>query len=189
MWKQLARKMQVIPPRGTPFRKPTKDELLQFSQQHGFTFPASYLEFIQTFGAGTLCNRYFVVAAPDFGLEDEFEARGCQSLAECYNNGEFVHRMIPFGSSGYGDIFAWDPTEVTRNRPLEYRIYILPRHDNTITALCDSFRDFIHEVCFGQAINLAFCGKTDPDWVVEYTFHPTRPQRRKAQYKAHAGDA
>jgi hypothetical protein len=184
VWKRLASKLQITSPRGAPFRKPTADELAEFAQRHGFRFPPSYVKFVQSLGAGTLCDGYFVIVAPDFGMEKEFECRGNELLAEIYSDSDFVARMIPFGGNGSGDIFAWDPMTITKRRPLEYRVYVLPRDEPRIVPLCDSFPQFVREVCLGQGLFLALYGRPDPDWTVHFTFDPIRPQRRKDRYLA-----
>lgn len=166
--------------------RPTLADVDAFQRRHKLQLPPSYVDFICQVGPGVFGN-YFVIDAPlsgyrGRGLNRKIKhERGNDTLAAVYRDRPFIDRMIPFGDTIGGDIFAWDPKDVARRSPLEYQIYVLPRDRSQIIPIANSFPQFIRQVCFGRRLEDFVFGRRDPEWSIEYVIEPfSRPTRRKS---------
>ena len=143
-----------------------------------FSFPNSYHEFLLSIGPGTF-RRYFFIDGPKVqgsnnkGITSRIKmTRGNSVLADVYEDAEVIGRMIPFGDTIAGDIFFWDPSDVTNRKQNEYGVFVLPRDSYRITRVSSTFLGFFRDVCFGHGFEDLVIGARDPEWKIDYEFMP-----------------
>ncbi len=188
MWESLAKKLDIqLPVVNTEVLIPSMADIEEFESKNDFPLPDSYKAFITELGYGTL-NSFFDLHAPVKSRAKDFtsmfgkdQARGNQLLKDIYGDEAFIDRMIPFGGTAGADTIAWDPLDVTRKKPRDYGIYVLPRSARKIVKLTTTFRKFVMNTCFGRDFEDVVVGYRDPDWETEWVFEPVwkRTPRRK----------
>lgn len=177
MWESLKQKLRVTKPPAPPQPIPTLAHLTHFETSLGIRLPESYKLFVTTFGAGEI-GGYFNIFAPGYPNKPSGSIEGLISLVrdpavreafiEAYKDVDFLDRMIPFSNSIGGDIIAWDPDDVRDSVNSEYGIYILPDDLDQIVELASSFKEYIENVCLGDAFK-KFAG---PKWTTIHEFMP-----------------
>ena len=115
MWNELYKKLDIKPAAGKAFPKPTDKDVEKFEAKRKVNLPASYREYAKAFGAGDL-GGYFRIKVPG-GAKSSVDLEAFNKLihgmdednAEMYENEALIKRIIPFASTGGGDVIAWEP--------------------------------------------------------------------------------
>ena len=119
---------------GSPVGVPTDAEVARTEAQLGLKLPPSYLEFVRGFGYGRL-GRLVLLFSPLQGPPETLATRS-PGLAETLKEGvelelveyepdgspELLQRLVPFGISENGHVWAWDPAEP---QGAELPVYVL----------------------------------------------------------------
>ena len=120
MWTKLYDSLSISELDGERLPKPSEQSLALFELTSGIRLPVSYREFTKVFGIGELAG-YFRIAAPlevksEYNL-DEYNkiAHGdpAEELWAIYAPSAIIEKMLFFGETIGGEMFAWDTTKVT----------------------------------------------------------------------------
>lgn len=157
MWKELLATMEVTRDVPNGYRRVFVDDFSLYDAletKYSFVFPRSFKEFLRVFGTGFLAD-YFNFYGPNHGLEEQIHWRDMRkkALMKIFRQAEMLPRIVIFCDTLGGDLIAWDPEDVTDKKAGEFGIYALPRNDNQIVRLADTFHDFILDVCLGPGFN------------------------------------
>jgi SMI1 / KNR4 family (SUKH-1) len=118
----------------------------------GIRLPHSYRAFMKRFGPGEIQGWVSLrpIVPSRKGLEGTITKRTIQlrglfpQQTEWFSNYQWLSSLIYFASNFCGDEYAWDPSDITRPRSHESRIYLLRRHDEeNPVAVGDSFWQFV----------------------------------------------
>lgn len=122
----------------------------------GLRFPPSYIQFVNRFGYGRLCE-LFLVYVPLGGEFDSLELRWAEigetiresleaDLVEFPPDGsvDLVRGLCPFGVSENGHTVAWDPSSHAEDGELD--IYMMGNKMLSVTRVGRSMREFVRAV-------------------------------------------
>ncbi|MCA9117231.1 MAG: SMI1/KNR4 family protein [Planctomycetaceae bacterium] len=178
-WESLLNEIEII--NGPIKWVPSTEQLDEYEAETGFRLPASYREFVQLFGAGTLaCD--FLVCSPasgegrrvDLHTSNQF-VHACMEdeLEEYCDDPELFRRLHFFSQSGeHEEDFGWDPTDITVDG--EYAVYVIYSHSMKIERIANSFEEFVREVCLGPGYFSYFKIDTWVNAVPQNSFEPER---------------
>lgn len=138
-----------------PVGIPSAEDVRQASDEAGFAFPPTYVEFCREYGRGEIDSLLYIwvptMAHPDrisqmwrtaqANLRTDVE----HDLAEYAPDGspELACRLVPFGFSSNGHVLAWDPTDVDGD---EYAIWVVGEASLSFTKACYGVWDFLKMV-------------------------------------------
>lgn len=152
MWEQLQDKLQIEDTSCPGYRlvpKPTNKTLDQFENTHSVKLPASYREFVLTFGAGELAEFYRIAAPLDIECDYDLDRFNRQihgdpeeKLLAVYGPPNVIDKFLFFCSTGGGAFFGWKLNEVTSAASHDYAIYEFPGFP-PFQKVADAFQDFI----------------------------------------------
>lgn len=176
IWTELYRQLRIAEsPAQTPAPKPRRNAFGEFEKHLGFRLPPSFRDFASVFGPGEF-GAYVRLRAPGFAGNEALDLSECHRfthegddiLGEVYGDPERIRRLVFFATSFTGDIFGWDPADVTDERAPEYAIWGLPRHQNALVRVAATFPEFVDGVLRGTV-------PTD----MGYEFGTTEEERRE----------
>jgi hypothetical protein len=173
MWKELYERLRIVDTPGyAPLPKPSPATFAEYESATSFRLPPSYREYAAVFGPGEI-GAYARIRAPgypddegsDLAECDRFKHEGDNLLCEIYGDPERIRRLVFFATSFTGDIFGWDPAEVTDPATPEYAVWGLPRNGQVLVRVADTFPAFVEGVLqgsVGEAMGYDF-GTTDEE--------------------------
>ncbi len=167
-WERLHRRIfeTGIPPRRL-VSKPKNKALDAFEEEFAVKLPKSYRDFIQVFGPGVIARNIRIYApcgkqsttfdlyVDNRGRHESFLLRHRQNVdkrTKTLKDPELrrLARLILFGSTFLGDLFGFDPEDVTDQNDPEYRIFFWEKLSDSAQPIADAFSDFITDVCLGE---------------------------------------
>jgi hypothetical protein len=186
-WQALFDRVRVVRDGGWVYAPPvtvTDAELDGLEAEIGSRLPASYRAWMKRFGACELKNwvglacvvgRSGGTVLDDTRILREFSV----DLAEYYPNHAWLSTLICFGGSGGGDLYAWDPADITQEKPREYRFHFLNRNEGFApVAAGGSFWQFLE---WAEADMASWrCGEGEEPGL---TFTPARIRAKKKPLK------
>ncbi len=187
MWKQFRSKLDFVLPKGTSPLIPSEKDLDRFEKEFKLVLPKTYRAFVREIGPGTL-GGYFVISAPlydddrKYGLQKKAKLQQTSDVLASIYGKDVVSRLVPFGGSIIGDIFAFDPTTRRGIRNVEYSIFALPRDQERVVLLTEDFKSFILDTCFRNGLNKAL-GFPKTRLRVDYVFRPHSKRTKRTAEK------
>jgi len=166
IWDELARRLDLWL-EDNEVKKPTLEDLDRFESEAGFHLPQDYRDYALTFGPGDIGSREWSFLTPGFPQAgknvDLAEANAWHKkyvidgetdaeLARMFGDAARARRLVVFCSTRLvGDIFAWDPGEVTDAARHDYAIYMIPAEANNppFGRIATSFREFVFNYALG----------------------------------------
>jgi len=142
----------IEPAQGRVIPKPTDKDLTAFEKSSGVKLPKSYRAFAIRFGAGEL-GGYYRIAVPlstknDYDLAQFNETAHGPEEDELWDGTappEVIKRIVFFGETIGGEMYAWDPGESRDKKKNEYAILYFPRGDKA-REVAGTFSDLLQNV-------------------------------------------
>jgi hypothetical protein len=165
-------RLEVIEPaQYSPLPKPTSNDLDAFEKASGLKLPKSFREFALRFGAGELAG-YYRLAVPlpvhnDYDLAHFNQtAHGPEEddLWEGTASPEVIKRLVFFGATIGGEMYAWDPMEIRDTKSLEYAILYFPQGEQGIE-VAGTFSELLENVWLKPKLQ-------EDGWIPELEFCP-----------------
>jgi hypothetical protein len=168
----------------------TEAELQEAERELGSRLPESYRAFLSRFGPGYIhdwAEIYGVKTIPK--RRDRTVVSNTRTMREFFDkyvdprpNQRWLLNVVYFGDYQGNAQFVWDPAAISTKRPLEYRIYELPRlEEEKPDAVAESFWEFV------QWIDADIRRWRDPERVTEMgsgiQFTPTYLRAKKPPAK------
>jgi hypothetical protein len=170
--------------KGTIMNIPTDQDIITAEKELGLSLPKSYIDFVQTYGTGQLCE-LFNIFVPEVDNENINLAIASKATREFIHEStdmglwgeskpkvdtKWIDSLIPFGNSDNGDILCWDTEK--KDDDGEYPIVFLENEQAFAFVAANSMEEFVDEFCINGEIDILYPVGDGTTWELEGIFQP-----------------